>query len=142
YLAEGNIKELNIYKASPFKLEALKLFDSSSFTQHIEFENDKKFRINGSPTLFTFGQVFKNEFGVFRITRNPYGTIGSEYKLIWQPTNTVAGNYASALSIQPKSNKGIIVIRLEATNPQLIADIINQLMEEYQHAVINDKNAA
>jgi len=142
YLAEGKIKELNIYKASPFTLEALKLFDSSSFTQHIEFESDKKFRINGSSTVFTFGQVFKNEYGVFRITRNSYGVIGSEYKVLWQPTSTVAGNYASALSITPKSNTGILVIRLESTNPQLIADIINQLMLEHHHAVINDKNAA
>src|SRR4029079_13830400 len=76
------------------------------------------------------------------ITRNPYGTIGSEYKVTWKPTNTVAGDFASALSITPKSHTRILVIRLESTNPLRIADIINQLMEEYQHAVINDKNAA
>ncbi len=142
YLAKGKIKELNIYKSSPFKIEAFKIFDSATFSFKIDFQNDQNFRINGGQNRFTFGQIFQNENGIFRLTKNPTGTIGSEYKVIWQPTATVAGTFTSSMAITPKASTGILVIRLESTNPFLVADVINQLMEEYQRSVIDDKNAA
>src|SRR5688572_12820700 len=54
YLAKGNIKELNIYKASPFIVEAFEIPDSSTFTLNIKFENNSHFRINNSEQVFTF----------------------------------------------------------------------------------------
>ena len=141
YFAKGNIKELNIYKSSPFTVEAFEVADSSAtFTLNIVFENDNNFRINGNGP-FTFGQVFKNSSGVFRLTRNPISSVNKEYKVIWQPTSTVASILASSLVIVPKQNTGILIISLESTNAQLASDVINVLMDEYQKATIEDKNA-
>ncbi len=140
YLAKGNIKELNIYKNSPFSVEAFEINDSTtSFALEIHFRNENNFTINGNGP-FTFGQVLKNEFGVFKITRNK-GIIGNDYIVMWQPTRVVASGL-SGISVAPKQNTGILVLSYESTNPHLAADVINQVMEEYQKATIEDKNAS
>jgi tyrosine-protein kinase Etk/Wzc len=143
YLAKGNIKELNVYKSCPFRVEAFKINDSvSSFSINIKFEDENRFTINQEPATFQFGQVFRNSNGVFRLVRTSPGQLGSEYHVIWKPTSVTAGEQISNLVVAPKSSTGILVITKEATNPQLAADVINQLMEEYKGAVIEDKNDA
>jgi capsular exopolysaccharide synthesis family protein len=47
---------------------------------------------------------------------------------------------ASSLIVAPGAAAGIIQISLESTNPQQGADIINDLMKEYQVATREDKN--
>ena len=139
YIAEGNIKELNIYKSNPFTVEAFELKDSSGFTMKIDFENEHNFRIDGDGP-FTFGQVFKNSHGVFRLNRNSFGAISDQYKVTWQPAVMMASGLASQLVVAPKQNTGILTLTLESTNPQLAADVINATMSEYQKATIEDKN--
>jgi tyrosine-protein kinase Etk/Wzc len=142
YMAKGNIKELNVYKSCPFRVEAVEIEDSSaSFILKIDFSNNNTFRINGESTPFTFGQLFRNSNGVFRLMRTSPAEVGQEYKVIWQPTSSVAGGLASSLTVVPKSNTGILILTLESTNAQLAADVINDLMKEYQKATIEDKNA-
>lgn len=140
YIAVGKIKELNIYKSTPFVLEPFKIRDSSTFVLEIDFENNNQFKVNGSGP-FTFGQVFENRHGVFRMNRKSSGEVASKYKLMWQPTITVAAGL-SGISVVPKQNTGILILSMQSTNPQLAADIINQVMIEYQNATIEDKNAS
>lgn len=143
YLAQGKIKELNVYKSCPFTVEAFQITDSSSsFTLIIQFENENSFRINNESSLFTFGQVFKNKNGVFRLTRNNFDGFSPEYHVVWQPTPVVANGLLGSLVVAPKASTGILIISKQATNPRLAADVINQLMEEYKEAVIEDKNDA
>jgi tyrosine-protein kinase Etk/Wzc len=142
YLAQGNIKELNIYKSNPFEIEALQITDSAaSFTLKIDFENQNRFRVDGDGGPFKFGDVFRNKYGVFRLLHIPNREVSKQYKVTWQPTSSVAGGFAGSISVAPKPNTGILIISLEATNPHLAADVINQLMIEYQKATIDDKNA-
>jgi capsular exopolysaccharide synthesis family protein len=143
YLAQGKIKELNVYKSCPFQVEAFQIADSTAtFTLGIQFENENSFRVNGETQVFRFGQVFKNSNGVFRLIRRSEGPVSPEYRVIWEPTSIVATNLLSDLVVAPKQNTGILIITKLATNPQLAADVINQLMEEYKSAVIEDKNDA
>lgn len=139
YFSIGNIKELNIYGSNPFKIEAFKLKDSVDFTLNIDFENENNFTINGGGP-FTFGQVFENQFGVFRLIKNGAATMGSKYKATWQPSNAIAGSLSSQLIVAPKQGTGIVMLNLQATNPNLAADVINSVMAEYQQATIEDKN--
>jgi tyrosine-protein kinase Etk/Wzc len=139
YVAIGNIKELDIYKSNPFTLEPLEIKDSAGFTLKIDFENEHNFRINDDGP-FTFAQVFQNQYGTFRLTRNAFGSIGGQYKVIWRPTSSVAGGLANALIVAPKQSTGIVTLTLEATNPELAADVINSTMAQYQKATIEDKN--
>jgi capsular polysaccharide biosynthesis protein len=128
YEAIGNIKELNIYKSNPFIIEAFEISDSAGFEMKVAFENGNNFRIDGDGP-FTFGQVFKNKHGVFRLARNAIGTIGKEYKVVWRPSSSIASALASQLIVAPKQNTGILTLTLESTSPQLAADVINSDLE-------------
>src|SRR5215203_3694754 len=141
YLAQGKIKELNVYKSCPFRVEAFQIADSSAaFSLRLTFEDQNTFRVNRENQLFKFGQVFKNANGVFRVVKVFPASITSEYNVVWQPTASVAYALGSDLVVAPKLNTGILIISKQATNPELAADVINQLMKEYQFAVIDDKN--
>jgi uncharacterized protein involved in exopolysaccharide biosynthesis len=142
YYAKGRFKDLNVYKIAPYHIEAFKIKDSTApFSLNIKFENDYGFRLNDAGPLFSFGQVFENPYGIFRLVRHPYGTVSKEYNIIWQPTSHVANGLIGSLGIAPKiPNTSIITMSLETTSPYLSADVINQLMREYQQATIEDKN--
>lgn len=143
YMAKGNIKEVNVYKTCPFRVEALEVSDSANaFVLELQFDNENTFHVNGEAKPFSFGQPFKNQYGTFRVTKAFTISPGSEYKVIWQPTISAASGLSGDLVVAPKQNTGILVLSKEATNPYLAADVINQLMVEYQHAVIEDKNDA
>jgi capsular exopolysaccharide synthesis family protein len=141
YYAKGKIKELHIYKNRPFDVQALELADSSRFVMKIQFEDQSRFRINGESKLFTFGDVFKNSNGVFRINRNAEFAIADEYKVEWNPTPSAARALASSVLVVPRANTGILVILLESTNAAMAADVVNQLMLEYQKQTVEEKNA-
>jgi hypothetical protein len=129
----------DIYKQGPFLLEAQQLVDSSkSFTLHVKILNDKQFTIDGTNGIFSFGEFFKNEYGNLRLVRTQY-LAGKEYTVTWAPTLSVAGKYAAAIQVSPKPNTSTLVISLETTNPNLSADIINQLMIEYGEMTREDK---
>lgn len=141
YYVKGKIKTIHIYKTGPFLIEAAELSDSlQPFTLKVKFDNDNQFRINDDNTLISFGKYFKNRFGTFRLVRYP-GSISKDYTIIYTPTNSAAGKFASALMIAPKSaGTGILNINMQGTNPNQSADIINQLMEEYSDYTIELKN--
>lgn len=138
YTAIGNIKELNIYKFNPFTVDAFEIKDSAGFGFKIDFENEHNFRVDGDGP-FGFGQVFKNQHGIFRLTRNS-ATIRSQYRISWQPASLIAAGLASKLIVAPKQSTGILTLTMESSNPQLAADVINSVMSEYQKATIEDKN--
>jgi tyrosine-protein kinase Etk/Wzc len=141
YIVKGKIKESNIYTASPIRLETFEIADSSTnFQLNIEVVDAKTFRLNADQKPLSFGQVFETDQGVFRLTRNPVASLSNEYKIIWAPTDHVASDLGSKLVVAPGGAAGIIQIAFEATNADLAADFINQLMKEYQVATREDKN--
>lgn len=141
YYAKGKIKKVNVYKQKPFILNVVSIPDSSiSFTINIKFINNEQFRINGDKQIFSFGQIFKNAFGVFSLSPNPYFKASGEYSAEWLPTASAAGMYAGALTIVPKTpGTGILLLSMMTLNPQLGADILNRLMEEYASYSIEQK---
>lgn len=143
YYAVGKIRSPNIYKQGPFLMEIMSLTDSvTSFSLNIKFINNNTFIIdNNSQYKFSFGEKFQNRYGTFRLNRNLYASIGKEYTVNWQPTVLAAGQFAGGVMVTPKQGTGIVIISLETTNPQLSADIINQLMKEYGEQTVEDKNA-
>lgn len=141
YFSTGKIKELNIYKFAPFHIEPLHLTDSSqSFTLLLHF-NRQNFTVNGAGP-YSFGQVFQNEFGQFKLVRTKKGELAPECKIVYNPTPVQAGFLLGGLVVVPKENTGILTIALESTNPYLSADVVNALMQQYQGATIEEKNAS
>src|SRR4030095_15570804 len=139
YKAIGKIKSPNIYKRAPFLLQIFELTDSShSFSLGIKFLNSNSFTINDEKKLYAFGQLFRNNYGVFRLNRNNYG-LGKEYIVSWQPTQRVTADMAGKIIVTPKAGTGILMLSLETTNPIMSSDIINQLMVEYGELTKEDK---
>jgi tyrosine-protein kinase Etk/Wzc len=139
YTAIGKIKEMNAYTSCPFEAEAFEIRDSGGFAMKIDFISEHKFRVDGDGP-FTFGQVFKNARGVFRLNKNFVASAGSQYRVDWQPTRSVAADLASQLIVAPKQGTAILTLTLQSTNPKLAADVINNTMSAYQKATIEDKN--
>ena len=146
YYAVGKIKTLNIYKSCPFVLEIFELADSVNampFTLNIKFVNDNDFQINNEGPVITFGQLFKNPNGVFRLKKVAYGDVtkGKEFNVTWNPAPTQAAIYASMIRVSPKiAGSNIHNISIDITNPQLGVDIIDTLMAKYQVMSIEEKN--
>ncbi|HEX2533746.1 MAG TPA: polysaccharide biosynthesis tyrosine autokinase [Chitinophagaceae bacterium] len=139
YTAKGNIKDQNVYRAAPFYLEIFELADSNAFSLHFNVEGSVIRMVNETQPI-RFGQVFKNEHGVFRFNRIPHLSVGPEYEVQWHPTEAVAARLVSRLTVAPKQGTGILVLSLESANPYFSADVINQLIREYQKATVEEKN--
>lgn len=142
YYSVGKIKEQNVYKASPFQLDIIKLRDTfAGFNLIFDFKNNQSFHIDKGTKPHSFGQSFETAQGVFRLIRNRFADLNQEYRINWQPTSAVAGAFTQKLVIAPKAQgTSILTLSLESENPFLAADVVNQLMLEYQSATIEDKN--
>jgi tyrosine-protein kinase Etk/Wzc len=142
YTAIGKIKEINIYTLAPLRMEAFKINDSTkAFTTKIKFINANQFRVNNSD-IISFNQLFRNENGVFRILKvSPVTAAGSEFTVTWQPANVVAANLVSTLRVQPKTpGTGMLSISIQTTSPQLGADVVNNLMIQYDSMTVEQNN--
>lgn len=142
YTAIGKIKEFNVYKQGPFLADAFEIADSShGFSVKIKFINDRQFRVNGETAIYEFGQLFKDQYGVFRLIKNGIATPGSEYSFSWNPADAVAGALAGGVRVQPKTpGTGILAVSFQTTNGQMAADIVNSLMVQYDSMTVEQNN--
>ncbi len=142
YIAKGRIKDQNVYKQVPFSIQAFNLADSSrSFSMDIKFINEDQFYVNSESTPFSFDQVFENRNGVFRLQKKSVPAAGSEYNVGWQPAERVAASLVGSINVQPKAGgTGILLISMEASNPHMAADIVNNLMVQYDSLTIEQNN--
>ncbi|MDZ4792743.1 MAG: polysaccharide biosynthesis tyrosine autokinase [Bacteroidota bacterium] len=133
YYVKGKIKTLNLYKHGPFLVRILEMPDSSvSFSLKVKFINNNEFRINSEARVFKFDQPIKNGNNVFSLVKNIGSAGTNEFNVTFQSTASAASAYASAIQVQPRgAGTGILTIGMRTPNPQMGADIINKLMEEY-----------
>jgi len=145
YTAVGKIKEFNAYKQSPFLVKAFVIKDSlRTFSYRIKFIDEKKFKVNGDSPAIELGQTFEDANGIFQFNEtNMQATPGSEFNLTWSPTTALARSYASMVTVMPKtSGTGILNVSMQTTNPWLGADIINQLMVQYDTMTVEQNNSS
>lgn len=141
YYAKGKIKQENVYKKAPFYIDILQLKDSaSSFHLKIKFKSENSFQVNNEKALYGYGEAFSTPNGSFRLRRISSGMPNDEYTVAWAPTGVVAGNIIPTLTVAPKLGGSGLVFSIEGDNAQMISDILNQLMKEYQKSTIEDKN--
>ncbi len=142
YTAKGKIKDYNIYNQGPFIVEPMELADSlTGFSMKIRFIDDHRFTINNESTEFATGQLFQNKYGVFRLAKKTPAVAGSEYNIIWQPADLVAGYLAGGVKVLPKTpGTSILSISIQSTNAQMAADIINNLMVQYDTITVEQNN--
>lgn len=143
YTAMGRIRDRNVYKECPFKLDVIELRDSSrAWSINIKFIDQKTFRVNNESGVFSFDQKFENANGTFKLIRLATLPAGGEFTVGWQPTINVARFLAGSVKVQPKSSgTGIIVINFETNNPYLASDVVNALMVQYDSLTIEQNIA-
>ncbi|HEY6062054.1 MAG TPA: GNVR domain-containing protein, partial [Chitinophagaceae bacterium] len=141
YYAVGKIKTVNIYNQCPFRIQTVQIADSSlGFKIKVKLTGGNEFLVNGNKQTYSYGQTFKTGNGSFSLTRNPYAPPTGEYNIVWTPTWAAAGAFAGALQLNPKTpGTGILNISIMTTHPQMGADILNKLMEEYALYTIEQK---
>jgi capsular exopolysaccharide synthesis family protein len=145
YYNIGKVKSSLLYPDdSPFKMEILELRDSSQgFSYELKFINESSFNLNNNETPVYFGQVIESPFGKVRfmkqsISYTKFGT--SEFLVVWSPTHYRAADIAGTFSIAPINDfSSILNITYETENPKIGRDIVNQLMQEYNDANVEDK---
>jgi capsular exopolysaccharide synthesis family protein len=143
YTAKGRFKDLNAYKIAPFKVEALRIADSTrSFTLKLNFLSQTGFTIESSARTYSFGEIIRLSQGDFKVVKLDDGQVSPEYIITWHPTQVQAEILMEGLAVAPKQNTGILTVTLQSTSPLLAADVVNQLMEEYKDVTIEDRNAS
>lgn len=145
YVGLGKIRNSNIYKDCPFRLTGSVTDSSRGFSMNIKTLPNEQFQVNNGKNLFSYGQLFQNENGTFRLMKsgrqNPVAP-GREYIISWSSTDAMASGLAGAIRIQPVNLQGnVLSISMETNNVELGQDIVNQLMEEYKNYNIEDKNS-
>ncbi len=141
YHTKGKISEVHHYKDVPFVLQTIALNDSAnSFSFELNFNPNGSFSVEGQKGYLRFGQAFALPQGRFALLRISSRSLGEAYRIDWKPTGAMAAHLLASLQVAPKGNTGILTLVLENTHPLLAADVLNQLMREYQVATIEDKN--
>ena len=141
YTAIGRIKDENAYSRVPFVIRAFEINDSvRAFSMNIKFSNGDRFTVNSESGEIGFGQVFKNRYGVFALEKKGGVAVGTEYKIGWRPTGSMAASLANMVTVVPKPSGTGLIISIETTNAQMAADIINHLMVQYDSLTIEQNN--
>ncbi|RYD95729.1 MAG: hypothetical protein EOP50_07555, partial [Sphingobacteriales bacterium] len=143
YYAKGKIKQLNVYRDAPFRLQILGLKDSTqSFEMVFNFQNNGSFLLGSNKTVHHVNEEFTVHGSRFRVV--PIGTpsAGSQYSVRYLPTRRVVGNLLTGLTaINKAGSSGMIILTMEADNAKMAADIVNELMDQYRLSTVEDKNA-
>ncbi len=145
YFNKGNIRSSIIHNSDyPFITEILHLADSSKeFSFLVKVVNDRQFQLNEQRELFYFNQMLKLRQGAIRLVRTT-GNLGifksNEFIVNWQPIEKKAASISNNIQVA-KSNdySNVLLMSVETENPKLGIDMLNQYMEEYQNASLEDK---
>lgn len=157
YFEQGKIKEQELYKNPPIKLNFfandsiihkvntafyLKIKSASQF---LMFKDDGNYIIDRNEAdgkLYSFGDRIQTEFGDMVIVPNigkHAPKIGSNLKASISPVATVVNKYQSTILLSTKEESNILKMNLVDNIPEKAVDILNQLIREYNNDVIKDK---
>lgn len=140
----ANVKTTNTYGSSPFELQVLQLQDSTTPLSFIIKTSKDGFTIKSGKRKIEYDQIFETNEGTFRLLKkasNYHNTTYDEYQVSWFPEVIAAAIYAGNLQVRPADERAnVLSLTYITENPKLGADILNQLMEEYNNSNIDDKN--
>jgi capsular exopolysaccharide synthesis family protein len=146
YLNKGKIRTTTIRTQDmPFTFELQNIKDSSQgFSDVVTTSGEQQFRLNESPTLYSFGQWIDMPNGSFRLVRTSQSFKGfnSNVFIVSQASieDMAAGLSSSILVTQGgEYNSNVVLIGYETDNTKLGESIVNQFMKEYQMAGLEDK---
>lgn len=145
YFAEGKVRKSQLYNLeSPIILEIINLKDSTQgFNLEIEVIDDQQFTLNEKGQPYSFGQVFGNSNGTFRLTRNDINInafADKKFTINWQPVEKRAIQILGGLKVGLSGDAAnILALTYETENTKTGVDVVNQFMKQYQSMGLEDK---
>ena len=145
YIVEGNLKRTELYHNSFYSYESITKKDSNvAFGITLKFDKNHRFQVLGlSSQWYQTGELIHGWQGDFKININNPAAINPEYKYIiaWQPPFQTASSIAPGLNIrQLNAQASILRITITTEIPQKGQDILNELVNAYNTATIENKN--
>ncbi|MGN6294469.1 MAG: GumC family protein [Chitinophagaceae bacterium] len=142
YTAEGRVKDMNVYGAVPFYVEVLKMpAIPKPFSIKVRILDSLRFRLNEGTEIYSFGQNIQINNHLCRIVKTGELLPGAIYAVSWNTVNAVARSLIKDIKILPKTPAtGILTVSMETTSPRLAADIVNELMIQYDSMTIEQNN--
>lgn len=140
----GTIKEVELYKDSPFSGKIIQLkspenFGGSTFTMTPVGKNS--FRLSGIPTVFRFGFPAALPFGQVQIDAKPGLTFTNPVKVVFKNIKNIVAALEGGLNVSLPENKGLMMeVALVGPVPRKSEDILNELARQYIIDGVNDKN--
>jgi capsular exopolysaccharide synthesis family protein len=146
YSVIANVKTTDIYPDYPFELVVSHLRDSTkAFSLHIHVNNDwRTFKIGKNEKDYNVGEEIELPQATFKLVPHESSYNQLEYRefvLQWLPLMDAANYYKRGLNVSPANDlSNVLSLSYIHENPILASKILNQLMNEYNEAAIEDKN--
>ena len=138
YYWKHKFSEYDAYGNFPIAVDTFRLNPSAESTFKITPLNNYSFRFSqGSKTeTRRFGNLFSNQFGVFRINRMGPLPISSDSSMYvsFQDAKGLARNYQHNLSVElsdEKNHSSVLILGLRDVVPQRGIDIVNRLVDKF-----------
>ncbi|UOB17086.1 GumC family protein [Abyssalbus ytuae] len=151
YYISGRVKETEIYKSSPIKINFLEsdlVIDKSYFDFYIEIKSETNLVYSTNKDeegkSFAFGQDIPTPFSTMVIVPNADNFdsyIGKKVRVSITPVNQVADYYTTNIIIQPTlKGSNVLEITLSDRVKEKAIDIINTLIYIYSERSIEEKS--
>jgi len=142
YSLEGRVKDMNMYGRTPFQLEVTDTTNSrASFELPLHFQEDGGFRITEEGKTYQLNEEFVYAGNRMKVIRTGEIPANAVFRIRSRSAEMVARALIKDLKVMPKTaGTGILQIGMEASSPQLSADIINTLMLEYGAMTVEQNN--
>jgi len=145
FYAVGKVKASLDYPTPPFKIDIIKLYDSTETVDlNIKLVGPNKFTFGKGDETYLANQNFKTSNGEFRLIKDDslFQQLKNKEYLVSVSSFENAANFVmSGLKVNPiKDRSSVLLLSFQGIQPELGKDILNHLMDEYKKASIEDKN--
>ncbi len=140
YFRKDAFKKKDLYGKSPVELIVEKpgelLYEDKI---HLVFTSDRTVEIDEVP--YPLNQSVSTPYGQLRIQTMRSVLPGTDLYVQVTPLPYVVANYINTLTIEPTNKAStVVILTLEDTVPERGEQILNELVQEYNQAVVADKN--
>lgn len=144
YYVVGNVKTTNLYNDAPFKVQFIPPLVDRPFSLQIHFTGPNTFRLGEQTKEHVLGEELTYSNIKIRLVPSKSSYSNFDYKdyiFNWRTETQAALAAMGGLEIKEADNRSnMLQINYTTENPELGADIINTLMQEYNKAAVEDKN--
>ncbi|CAM3235908.1 tyrosine-protein kinase [Kaistella daneshvariae] len=144
FFSIGNIKEIELYKDSPYTGKILTVSNPERFSSAayvIEPIGNNSYKIENSEIVYRFGIPAKFPFGTVVLQAKSGIVQRAPVKVIFRSLSYVVAGLESRINVSLPPDKGLLMdLTLVGPVPQKSEDILDELSKQYIIDGVNDKN--